>query len=238
MDTGNGLNQEDSNFGNLVAGKTDQVVPNAWGGYMDAGDWDRRIQHLVVSRYLLELVEMLPGQFGDGDLNIPESGNGLPDLVDEALFNLDCYRRMQRPEGGIRGGMESAEHPAHGDASWQESLDIMAYAPGVWSSYEYAGVAARAACVLRQPDSGQAAVYLQSALRAMEWAEAELPARAGRNDPHPGRDSRNLAAVELYRATGDERWHELFRETTVFTDRTAELLVWEDHRALMHRGST
>ncbi len=137
MDSANGINAlgtDKDNFGNLVKGKTDQKVSDAWGGYMDAGDWDRRIQHLIVTRYLVELADLFPDYFGNLTLNIPESGNQLPDIVDEGLFNLDCYRRMQMPEGGIRGGIESSEHPRHGEGSWQESLDVMAYAPGIWSS--------------------------------------------------------------------------------------------------------
>jgi endoglucanase len=53
MESGNGLNvlgTNTDNFGNLVAGKTDRLVENAWGGYFDAGDRDRRIQHLGASR--------------------------------------------------------------------------------------------------------------------------------------------------------------------------------------------
>ena len=145
IDTGNGLNQKDTNFGNLVKGKTDEIVPDAWGGYMDAGDWDRRIHHLKVSRLLLDLADQFPEYFASVSLNIPESGNGLPDVVNEALFNIDCYRRLQTLDGGVRGGIESSEHPRRGEASFQESLDVMAYAPDAFSSYVYAGAAARAA---------------------------------------------------------------------------------------------
>ncbi len=230
MDSGNGLNRKDNNFGNLVRGKTDQVVPNAWGGYMDAGDWDRRIQHLKVSRLLLELAEMFPGYFSGLSLDIPESGNDLPDIVDEALFNLDCYRRMQTPEGGIRGGIESEEHPRHGEGSWQESLTVMAYAPGMWSSYEYAGVAARAALVLGPLAPDLARTYRASAVKAMEWAEAQRRTTDWEKKyPNELRDSRNLAAAELFRLTGEERWHRVFLETTVFKDPKAELFVWRHH---------
>ncbi len=227
MDTGNGLNREDSNFGNLVAGKTDEVVPDAWGGYMDAGDWDRRIQHLAVSRLLLELADLFPDYFAGLGLNIPESGDGLPDVVSEALFNLDCYRRMQTEDGGIRGGIESEHHPRHGEASWQESLTILAYAPGVWSSHLYAGVAARAAHWLeaRAPDRAQ--VYRESALAAMLWAEEHFDREA--EYPHAVNDDRNLAAAELFRLTGEARWHELFLATTAFTDAKAELYLWQHH---------
>ena len=233
MDSRNGLNYrgaDKNNFGNLVAGRTDEIVPNAWGGYMDAGDWDRRIQHLIASRYLLELAELFPDHFAGLSLNIPESGDALPDVVSEALFNLDCYRRMQTADGGIRGGIESAEHPRVGEASWQESLDVFAYAPGVWSSHCYAGVAARAARWLEARKPALAAAYRQSAVRAMEFAEREWPT-LGKPKPTDGGvvDTRNMAAAELYRLTGDEPWHRVFLETTAFRDPKADLFKWPKH---------
>ncbi len=219
MDTGNGLNQKDSNFGNLVKGKTDEIVPDAWGGYMDAGDWDRRIQHLKCTRLFLELAEMFPEYFASLPLNIPESGNGLPDIVNEALFNLDCYRRMQLPDGGIRGGIESSEHPRRGEASFQESLTVMTYAPDVFSSYVYAGVAARAARWLARGDAQRAAVYRESALKAMQWAETdrEREEKDYLMAKHPAVcDARNYAAAELFCLTGEAKWNELFLTTTLF----------------------
>jgi endoglucanase len=230
MDSGDGLNAlgtDTGNFGNLVKGKTDQIVADAWGGYMDAGDWDRRIQHLVVTRYLLELAGLFPDYYAGLGLNIPESGNGLPDVVNEALFNLDCYRRMQTPDGGIRGGIESAEHPRQGEGSWQESLDVMAYAPDVWSSYLYAATAAQAAYLLQPTKSDLAATYRESALRAMEWAENHFPER--KTYPSDVRDARNLAAAELLRLTGDPQWNTLFLRTTAFTKPDADLFVYRDH---------
>ncbi len=229
MDTGGGLNRQDSNFGRLVKGKTDTIVPDAWGGYMDAGDWDRRIQHLESTRLLLELAELHPEYFAKLSLNIPESRTALPDIVDEALFNLDFYRRLQTREGGIRGGIESAEHPRMGEASWQESLTVMAYAPGVWSSYIYAGVAARAAGVLATRDARLAAVYRKSAVAAMTWAETELKKMSGRKLPHAVNDERNLAAAELFRLTGDKRYHDVFVATTAITSPNAELFKWKHH---------
>lgn len=233
--TGNGLNAEGTdpdNFTNLVKGKTDQPVLNVWGGYFDAGDWDRRIQHLEVSRLLLELVELFPPYFASVPLNIPESSNTLPDIVDEALWGIDFYRRLQTSEGGIRGGIESASHPRYGEASWQESLVVMAYAPDLWSSYIYAGVAARAAYWLESRLPEQARVYQESALKAMDYAEQAYATSLaqGKTWPHPVRDERNLAALELFRLTGSDRWHQLFLETTVFTDPKQDMYQWESHQ--------
>ena len=245
MDTRNGLSQTDpSNFRNLVAGLTGKLIDNAWGGYMDAGDWDRRIQHLLSSLYLLDLIEHAGGYMSTVSLNIPESNNDLPDLVDEALFNLDCYRRMQTPEGGIRGGIESQEHPKLGETSWQESLTIMAYEPGSWSSFYYAGVAAKAAFVLKSlGHDDKAAAYEQSAIRAMGWAEDDYSKRGNRppsytingvkidrmDDHTDVRDMRNYAAAELFRLTGDPRWHEVFVETTMLNKPDAILYLWQSH---------
>jgi len=217
----NGLNvlgTERNNFDCLVAGRTDQVVDDAWGGYMDAGDWDRRIQHLEATRLHLELVDLFPEYFKQVPLNIPESGNGLPDVVNESLFNLDHYRRLQTPDGGIRGGVESSEHPVAAETSWQESQTVMTYAPGIWESYIYAGVAARASYVLRLLRAASAGLYEESAVRAMRWAEQEYVRwKAGPDYPKATRHAlaeiereRNLAAIELYRLTRDRNWHEVF----------------------------
>jgi endoglucanase len=230
MRTGNGgFAGDTSNFGNLVAGKTDQVVEGAWGGYMDAGDWDRRIQHLRVARLLLELAEMYPDDFGAFSLNIPESGDGLPDVVSEALWGLGIYRRMQTPDGGIRGGVESSEHPAEGDTSWTESLTVMAYAPGVWSSHVYAGVAARAAFWLERHRPNYPNPWRESAMRAMEWAEKHWGDLDLKEYGHQVQDDRNLAAAELFRLTGEARWNELFLSTTKFQDEKAPVWEWDSH---------
>jgi endoglucanase len=214
MDTGNGLDRKArNNFDDLVAGATTTPAGDgAWGGLMDAGDWDSRAQHLVVTRYLLELVELRPAFFRGVSLGIPESANALPDVVDEALFNLDHYRRMQLPDGGVRGGVESEEHPRYGEASWQESLRVFAYTPDVWSTTLYAGAAARAAFVLEVLGARTDAVpYRESAARALRWAESR-PAEERTRYPEL-RDTRALAAAELFRLTGDPQWHRLFLET-------------------------
>ncbi len=245
MDTRNGLSQSDpSNFRNLVAGKTDKLLCDVWGGYMDAGDWDRRIQHLISSLYLLDLTEQFPSHFKSLSLGIPESQNELPDVVDEALFNLDFYRRTQTPEGGIRGGIESEEHPNLGETSWQESLTILAYEPGSWSSFYYAAVAAKAASVLKSLGHDELAqTYQASAVKAMEWAESDYAKRNQRSssytvngvkiermDNHTDvRDKRNHAAAELFRLTGDPKWHDVFVESTMLNKPGVDLYVWRSH---------
>ena len=234
--SGNGLNAfgtDKDNFGNLVNERTDELMNEAWGGRMDAGDWDRRIQHLHGTRLLLELIEMYPEYFKNVYLNIPESSNNLPDLLDEALYDLDIYRRMQTSDGGIRGGVESSEHPAEGACSWQESLTVYAYAPDPWSTYIYAGVAARAAHVLKLLNMNDLAVLWEnSALKAINWAEDEYKKCdfliASKNVKKEITIERNLASIELYRITKEKGWHKLFLSTlkSLETERTEALFIY------------
>jgi len=223
METTKGIGTAED-FETLINSRTETLVPNVWGGYFDAGDWDRHIQHLQVSRSLLELADLFPTYFANLNLNTPESANAIPDIIDEALWSLDFFMRLQAPNGGIPGGVESAEHPRWGEASWQESLTVMMYAPDPWSSYIYAGVAARAAHTLTAIAPERATTYRQSALKAMAYAEAEY---AELHDiPFQVRDERNLAALELFRLTGNKTWHDIFLETTVFTDPDAEPYIY------------
>jgi len=205
-------------FGDLVAGRQgDQPVEGAWGGHFDAGDWDRRIDHLWYTRAAAELVDRRPEQFARLDLNLPESGDAVPDLLDEGLWSLDLYRRMQQPDGAIRGGVEASEHPQPDTTSWTDDLALFAYAPDAWSSYLYAGVAAEAARVLNGYDAERADGYLSSALAAMTWAEAQ-PVEQDQGLAAAVAGQRSVAAAALLAATGDRRWHDVFLDATDLDD--------------------
>jgi endoglucanase len=68
---------------------------------MDAGDWDRRSPHIRISYLQLELFQIFPAFFEANHLELPrnEMANGIPDIVDEALWNLDFHRRLQDTDG-------------------------------------------------------------------------------------------------------------------------------------------
>jgi endoglucanase len=189
----------------------------AWGGYMDAGDWDRRSQHLRPTYLHLELLDLFPDHFEQARLALPpqEAQNGLPDLLDEALWNLDFYRRLQREHGGVGGGVESTAHPRTGECSWQESLCAATFAPDPETTYRYAAVAAKASRLLAAYDQAMAAGYRESALRAWRWAEANAAAAvaaAEGNKEWAVRGMRALAAAELLHLTGEAVYDAAFKE--------------------------
>lgn len=227
MDTGNGFIEGRDNFSELVRQATDTPFANGWGGYHDAGDWDRRIQHLLVTRNLLDLYSHFPEFFSTLNLNIPESSNNLPDSIDEALWPLDFFCRMQEADGSVRGGIEATGHPFFGETSWLERHQLLAYRPGIWSTYLFAATAAQAARTLSQIAPERAEEYRRRALSAMQKGE-ELLALDPRH-PFQVNDARNLAAIELFKLTNNPAWHRIFLETTALTKPGTTLFHDEQH---------
>ncbi|HEY9067806.1 MAG TPA: glycoside hydrolase family 9 protein, partial [Burkholderiaceae bacterium] len=72
-------------------------------GWYDAGDYNKYVVNSGITVYtLLAAYEHFPAFFDAQRLNIPESGNALPDLLDEALWNLEWMLAMQDPaDGGV-----------------------------------------------------------------------------------------------------------------------------------------
>ena len=211
----------DNWFRVLADQRTDETLDHAWGGYHDAGDFDRAINHLWATYLHLELLDLFPDYYRELTLALPaeEAEDALPDVLNEALWNLELYRRLQTADGGVSGGVESSAHPRPGETSWQDSLAVFAFAPDVGSSYTYAAVAGRAARLLQRHDSGMAQVYRDSATRAWMWAEQRRHEATGHayGNGSP-RDLRCLAAAELLWLTSDPAYDAAFRDTTRLHD--------------------
>lgn len=71
------------------------------GGWYDAGDYGKYIVNSGLTTYTMLLAAKLFGTDASiQNVNIPESGNGLPDLLNETLVNLRWMLTMQDPEDG------------------------------------------------------------------------------------------------------------------------------------------
>lgn len=184
-------------------------VPEAWGGWMDAGDFDQRMTHLYTVFRLMYLYEMNPGYFENLDLNIPESENNIPDILDEARWCLDLYKRTQGvyEKGGISWWVESIEHPRGGEASWQNSLPTALVPPTPDACLVFASCAAQMSLTVKKYNIELADEYLESALDAMNWVKNNpgVPHLFARNSQDV---NEAMAFVNLYRATGKSEWHQ------------------------------
>ncbi|MCU0352669.1 MAG: glycoside hydrolase family 9 protein [Cytophagales bacterium] len=122
------------------------------GGWWDAGDYNKYVTFARMPMHqLLEAYEENPSVWGD-NYKIPESGNGIPDLLDELKWELDWLKKMQNPDGGSLVKM-GALKDSDGQATLPPSTDPRPryYYPGFCSSatITLAGVFAHAALVYK-----------------------------------------------------------------------------------------
>src|SRR6185312_6991772 len=82
------------------------------GGWYDAGDHGKYVVNGGISvAEVMSAFERNRSAFSDGQLQIPESGNGVPDILDEARWELQFILSMQVPDGKPLAGM--AHHKVH-----------------------------------------------------------------------------------------------------------------------------
>ena len=212
---------------------------NARGGWYDAGDYGKYVVNGGISAWtLLNLYERLPNAFADGSLNIPESGNGVSDLLDEARWEMEFLLAMQVPEGQPLAGM--VHHKLH-DAQWS-GLPLMpptdydnnsdfanpsggryVFPPSTAATLNVAATAAQCARIWRDIDPDFAARCLSAAETAWRAAN-DNPTQLAGNVPGAGGgnyDDTNVtdefywAAAELFITTGNQEYRD-FVETSLF----------------------
>jgi endoglucanase len=194
------------------------------GGWHDAGDYGRYLPSSgIATGTLLWSWEMFGPQLKNITLHIPESGNGTPDLLNEARWNLEWMLRMQDADGGVwqkQTGQQFAGFIAP-DADLPASKIIGTGAPpykGTCATADLAAVAAIAARTYQPFDPAFARRNLDAARRAWQWAERypnivfsnPRGIATGEYGDSQCQDERLWAAAELWRTTGDSIYHRFF----------------------------
>ncbi|HEY0867924.1 MAG TPA: glycoside hydrolase family 9 protein [Fimbriimonas sp.] len=210
-------------YGN-ESGSKEQLLPtlqgplDAWGWYQDAGDWDSYPSHLRVPQELLLAYRLAPRNFVDRELNIPESGNGVPDILDEAAW-LPRFCHRLRHELVAKGyGTGGLGLRVDGDAfgsdtgprdvgigSWEDvdrTWKVSAEDP--LSTYGYAGVAAQLAICLKLAGVKDPAGvdWAREATEAFAWAKANTKP----GDEEKIRTNEVYACASLFRLTGEKAY--------------------------------
>jgi len=194
------------------------VVIQAYGGHHDAGDYNPRA-HYEVAQKLMNTYEMAPQKFFDGQLNIPEKGNGLPDILDEAFWALRIWIDLQDKDGGVRNGTES-----HGDPNFIETVELdrvgdYAYAKDAEGSLLFAGLMAQASRIWKaNGKTAEAESFLAKAVKAYEWALANpMKTSDARFYGYHVAPHRAYAAAQLLHTTGDKKYNKDFLDFCVWT---------------------
>ncbi|WP_304225218.1 glycoside hydrolase family 9 protein [Gracilinema caldarium] len=236
---------------------------NGSGGWYDAGDFGKYVVNGGISVWTLQnAFESSPQAFSDGDLPIPENGNGIPDILDETRWELEFMLRMQIPQGNALSGM--VFHKLH-DRKWSgvpatlptyidNNNDMQdgaawgryVYEPTTAATLNLAACAAQAARLWSPYDRSFAERCLTAAERAWKAAGANpvliagnVPGEGGGNyDDTEIQDEWYWAACELYATTGRAEYEQFIRSSTYFAsfpglhDNRAASMSWADTAAL------
>ncbi|HEQ72364.1 MAG TPA: cellulase, partial [Spirochaetia bacterium] len=183
------------------------------GGWYDAGDYGKYVVNAGITVWTLQaLAELYPDAVGD-NLDIPESGNGRSDLLDEIKYELDWLITMQDEDGGVFFKVA----PIRGWPGFVLPEDDLAqrYVIGksTTSTLNFALAAAQGARVFQAVLPDYAADLKERAVRAFAWAEqhptaaepVEAEGSGSYGDTEYG-DEFFAAAAELYITTGDPHY--------------------------------
>lgn len=203
------------------------------GGWHDAGDYGRyTVPAAKTVTDLLLAYRSVPEAFSD-DTNIPESGNGVPDVLDEVRYELEWMLQMQNDKGGVYHKITCADFPRF--VMPQEETDRLIISPvSTCATADFAAVMAMSYSDYYSIDPTFAQNCLEAAQEAWEFLEMKknisfhnpMNIVTGEYGDSSDEDERYFAAVALYEATGDEKYHDAFK--SLLKDTFAKDLGWKD----------
>ncbi|MBA3469096.1 MAG: glycoside hydrolase family 9 protein [Herpetosiphonaceae bacterium] len=221
------------------------------GGWYDAGDHGKYVVNGGISVWtMLNQYERArhfgsTTPFADGQMNIPEQANGVPDILDEARWQMEFMLRMQVPAstGSALAGM--VHHKMH-DASWtgiptrpdQDSQPRQLRPVSTAATLNLAATAAQCARIWRTIDATFAAKCQSAAETAWSAAQARPTLYASDGDGTGGgpygdsdvSDEFYWAAAELYITTGNATYRSYLTSSRHY--RSVSLPSWQETQAL------
>ena len=196
------------------------------GGWHDAGDYGRYVVNSAITMgTLLWAFELFGPRLRGIKLDIPESGNGVPDILNEARWNLEWMLLMQDEDGGV-WHKQTSENFAGFVMPEDDHLPSKVIGTGqepyksTCATADLAAVAAIAARVYPSFDAKFAARNLEAARKAWFWTGKYLNVvfknppgiTTGEYGDIECADERLWAAAELWRTTGEAVYNQYFVE--------------------------
>ena len=195
------------------------------GGWYDAGDYNKYTNWNASYIITMMMAYLERPEAWTDDYNIPGSGNGIPDILDEAKWGIDHLKRMQNEDGSVLSivGLAHASPPS---AATGPSLYGPANTSATMNTAAAFAIASKVYRLIGMEE--YADDLLARAIRAYDWA-VENPAVIFRNnDPSAPYQSRGLgagqqevndygrltarlrASVFLFEMTGDTKYRDHF----------------------------
>ena len=176
------------------------------GGHSDAYDWDRHLAH-VSNIYDMVLPYILTGgKLNEDDLGIRESGNGIPDLLDEARNEVDFFLSIRDGEGYSQG----VTNP---DKDWTVMFQAGCTTIAAWANAANCATLAEAFRLSGHDELCR--YYTAEAVKAYRYAEKQEwnqldDVQGVGAEMMRGRDFKQQAAAYLYNLTGDRCWEDAY----------------------------
>ena len=196
------------------------------GGWYDAGDHGKYVVNggfslwMMQNQYETALKYGFEDSYADGTMSIPENGNGAPDLLDEARWEMEWMLKMQVEDGQYEG---MAYHKAH-DEKWtglaiapaDDELRRIVKPPSTAATLNLAACAAQASRLWHDYDEDFADECLEAAEKAYqaakdhpdEFAPLDSASGGGAYGDDYVDDEFYWAACELFLTTGDDSYYE------------------------------
>lgn len=215
---------------------------DAAGGWYDAGDHGKYVVNggisvaQLMSTYERTLTADGAGGdgLGDGQLPVPEQGNDVPDILDEARWELEWLLSMQVPEGEELAGM--AHHKLNDD-EWtglpmppdQDPQPRHLYMPTTAATLNLAAAAAQGARLFEEYDPEFADRLATAASTAWSAAEQHPDIYFDESDSGGGgaygdtdvTDEFYWAAAELFVTTGEDAYRQALLDSPLHGDTDA-----------------
>ena len=197
------------------------IISTPYGWY-DAGDYNKYVVNSGISTFtLLSAYETYPEYYDTLTWNIPESDNDIPDILDEAFWNIKWMMTMQDPEdGGVYNKTTTAsfEHQVMPEDAVMTRYVITKTTA---AALDFAAIMAMTARIYKpyMPEIADSA--LQMSKKALTWAKAHpnIPfSKPGASGEYPSistgsygddnfEDEFAWCAAELYVTTKDDQYY-------------------------------
>lgn len=206
------------------------------GGWHDAGDYGKYVAPgSVTIGILYASYEVNKNKWQSDAWNIPESGNGIPDLFDEIRYELEWLFEMQRSDGAVHEKIHTKDYvqfimPSEG------KVPQFIYEVSSTATADLAAIMAKSARMYKTVDAELAERCLKAATLSYKYLEQHReifpeggfknPAdtKAGGYSDAYDKDERIWAAAEMYLTTGKKKYLNDFNELNkIFKSEFAEV---------------
>jgi endoglucanase len=195
-------------------------------GWHDAGDFS--IYSATMSTALFWLLETA-SDFAPAadDTGIPESGNGVPDLLDETRWGLEWLLSTQDLLGGFQNTTCEESYGPYGENSPERADPYRRGEVGTLATARAVGTLAYASTIFQQYDPVFAQQCLAAALKGEQYLREHpredsdgptCPVMRADGDANVGKQVRMYAASGLLLATGEPRYRDEFEQSYVELD--------------------